>query len=114
MRTSRFVAIACLAAGMTTAGAQDYSDYLTDARGFTKVTSLEGFTGSAADCYILTSAENKGLIVGVGSYKEKPDWASEESKALRYVSAEIDPVLDLTNFFTIEKSGSYIGLRNMV
>lgn len=29
MRTSRFVAIACLAAGMTAAGAQDYSELLT-------------------------------------------------------------------------------------
>ena len=100
--------------GVTTASAQDYSEFLTSARGFTEVTSMEGFTGNATDCYILASAENTGLIVGVGSYKEKPDWASEESKALRYVSAGIDPVLDLTNFFTIEKSGSYIGLRNMV
>lgn len=114
MRTSRFVFIACLAVGVTTASAQDYSEFLTSARGFTEVTSMEGFTGNATDCYILASAENTGLIVGVGSYKEKPDWASEESKALRYVSAGIDPVLDLTNFFTIEKSGSYIGLRNMV
>lgn len=114
MRTSRFVFIACLAVGVTTASAQDYSEFLTSARGFNEVTSMEGFTGNATDCYILASAENTGLIVGVGSYKEKPDWASEESKALRYVSAGIDPVLDLTNFFTIEKSGSYIGLRNMV
>ena len=114
MRTSRFVFIACLAVGVTTASAQDYSEFLTSARGFNEVTSMEGFTGNATDCYILVSAENTGLIVGVGSYKEKPDWASEESKALRYVSAGIDPVLDLTNFFTIEKSGSYIGLRNMV
>ncbi len=114
MRTSRFVFIACLAVGVTTASAQDYSEFLTSARGFTEVTCMEGFTGDATDCYILASAENTGLIVGVGSYKEKPDWASEESKALRYVSAGIDPVLDLTNFFTIEKSGSYIGLRNLV
>jgi hypothetical protein len=56
MRTSRFVFIACLAVGVTTASAQDYSEFLTSARGFTEVTCMEGFTGNAADCYMLASA----------------------------------------------------------
>ena len=94
--------------------ATDYTTYLTAERGFTEVTSTDGITGNASDYYILTSAENTGLIVGIGRYEAKPDWASTESKALRYKSAETDPILDLTNFFTIEKSGSYIGFRNVV
>lgn len=94
--------------------AQDYTAFLTAARGFTEVTTLGGISGNGSDCYILTSAENTGLIVGVGAYEAKPAWASTESKALRYKSAGTDPVLDLSNFFTIEKSGGYVGLRNVV
>ncbi len=94
--------------------AADYTAYLTTARGFTEVTSTSDITGNANDYYILVSAENTGLIVGVGRFENKPDWASDESKALRYKLAATDPILDLTNFFTIEKSGQYIGLRNVV
>ena len=97
-----------------TAHSEDYITYLTTARGFTEVTSMRDITGKANDYYILTSAENTSLFVGIGAYEAKPDWASTESKALRYKSATTDPVLDLTNFFTIEKSGQHIGLRNVV
>ena len=96
------------------ANAQDYTKFLSPDRGFTEVTTLDGITGSAADCYILTSAEDESLILGIGRYEAKPDWASEDSKALRYVAVDTDPVLDLSNFFTIEQSGSFIGLRNLV
>ncbi len=96
------------------ANATDYTTYLTTARGFTEVTSTEAILADANYYYILAAAEDNGLIVGVGSYEAKPDWASTESKALRYKSVATDPVSDLTNFFTIEKSGSYIGLRNVV
>ena len=94
--------------------AADYTTYLTAARGFTEVTSTDDIIDDADYYYILTSAENTNLIVGVGTYEDKPSWASTESKALRYKSAATDPILDLTNFFTIEKSGSYIGFRNVV
>ena len=107
------ILVGLLAAPLSVA-ADDYTTYLTTDRGFTEVTSTAGFTGNANDYYILTSAETTGLIVGIGAYEAKPDWASTESKALRYKSAATDPVLDLTNFFTIEKSGQYIGLRNVV
>ncbi len=107
------ILVGLLAAPLSVA-ADDYTTFLTHDRGFTEVTSTAGFTGNANDYYILTSAENTGLIVGIGAYEAKPDWASTESKALRYKSAATDPVLDLTNFFTIEKSGQYIGLRNVV
>ena len=108
------VALLVWAAATFSAHAADYTTYLTAERGFVEVTSTSGITGNANDYYILVSAESTGLIVGIGPYEAKPDWASEDSKALRYKSAATDPVLDLTNFFTIEKSGSYIGLRNVV
>ena len=104
----------CLATASLAATAADYTTYLTAERGFTEVTSTDAIIASPDYYYILCSAENTGLIVGVGHYEAKPDWASEESKALRYISANTDPVLNLSNFFTIEKSGNYIGLRNAV
>ena len=108
------VALLVWAAAALSVQAADYTTYLTTERGFTEVTSTDGITGNANDYYILVSAENTALIVGVGAYEAKPGWTSEESKALRYKSAATDPILDLTNFFTIEKSGQYIGLRNVV
>ena len=94
--------------------AQNYGTYLTTGRGFTEVTSVSGIEATPDNCYILCSAENTGLIVGVGTYEGKPGWASENTKALRYISAATDPVLNLSNFFTIEQSNGYIGLRNVV
>jgi len=52
--------------------------------------------------------------VGIGAYEAKPGWASEDTKALRYLPTTADPVLNLSNFFTIEKDGQYIGFRNAV
>ncbi|MBR3093393.1 MAG: hypothetical protein IKG99_10310 [Bacteroidaceae bacterium] len=104
----------CLATISLAATAADYTTYLTAERGFTEVTSTEGIVASPDYYYILCSAENTGLIVGVGTYEAKPGWASEQSKALRYISADTDPVLNKSNFFNIEKSGDYIGLRNVV
>ena len=96
------------------ATAANYTTYLTTARGFTEVTTTDAIWGNADYYYILAPAESHEYIVGVGGYEAKPDWASGDSKALRLHSAATDPVLDLTNFFTIEKSGDYIGLRNVV
>ena len=104
----------CLFAVSLTAAADDYMNYLTSARGFTEVTSTDDILSDADYYYILAPAETNEFIVGIGAYERKPDWASAESKALRYHSSATDPILDLTNFFTIEKSGSYIGLRNVV
>ena len=108
------MAFLCLTIASTMALASDYTTFLNSGRGFTEVTSTDAIIASADYYYILTSAENSELIVGIGIYEAKPDWASMESKALRYRSANTDPVLDLSNFFTIEKSGSYIGFRNVV
>lgn len=94
--------------------AADYTTFLTSQRGFTEVTTTDDIWADAAYYYILVPAESHEFIVGVGSYEAKPEWASADSKALRYHSAATDPMLDLTNFFTIEKSGQYIGLRNVV
>lgn len=104
----------CLLSASMTAVANDYTTYLTPARGFTEVTTTDDILSDADYYYILAPAETIGLIVGVGKYEKKPTWAGEDTKALRYKSAAYDPVLDLTNFFTIEKSGSYIGFRNVV
>lgn len=114
MRSLYLLTFVCLWAQSLLVSADDYTTFLTTARGFTEVTSTNGFTGNANDCYILTSAENTGLIVGVGRYEAKPDWAREDTKALRYRAAHADPAMELTNFFTIEKSGQYIGLRSVV
>lgn len=113
-KSHSFLVLLCLLTLSLSASADNYTTFLTADRGFTEVTTTTGFTDNANDYYILTSAENTGLIVGVGRYEAKPDWASEESKALRYKSAATDPALDLTNFFTIEKNVQYIGLRNVV
>lgn len=113
-KTRFFVTLLCLAIASTMAIAESYTSFLTSERGFTEVTSTDGIIASADYYYILTAAENTELFVGIGIYEGKPDWASMESKALRYRSANTDPVLDLSNFFTIEKSGGYIGLRNVV
>jgi len=94
--------------------AADYTEYLTASRGFVEVTSLSGIVADENYYYILTPAETTDLIVGVGVYEVKPGWASEESKALRYLSADTDPVLNRSNFFTIEEAGGFIGLRNVV
>ena len=109
-----YVAALLLATATVSAFAADFTTYLTAARGFTEVTSTDAILGDADYYYILAPDESHELIVGVGGYEAKPGWASDETKALRLHSAATDPILDLTNFFTIEKSGSYIGLRNVV
>ena len=110
----QMIAAFLFVASLLSAQAADYTTYLTAQRGFVEVTTLAGILGDADYYYLLTAAENTDYIVGVGHYEAKPDWASEESKALRYKSANTDPVADLSNFFTIERSGSYIGLRNVI
>ena len=94
--------------------AADYATLLTPARGFTEVTSANDIVASPDNYYLLLSAEDTGLMVGVGRYEAKPDWANEETKALRYLAAEATKLLDPANYFTIEKDGNYIGLRNVV
>ena len=112
------VAMLLMAAATVSAKTADYTTFLTTERGFTEVKSTDGFTGNANDYYILVPAETHEYIVGIGRYERKPGWASEDSKALRYKSAETDPALVLSNFFTIEKttnsSPTYIGFRNVV
>ena len=112
--TRIFVTLLCMAVLSTKAIAADYTTFLTPERGFTEVTTTSGIINDANYYSLLTPAEVNTLIVGVGAYEAKPDWASEQSKALRYKSVNTDPVLDLSNFFTIEKSGTYIGFRNVV
>jgi len=94
--------------------ANDYTTFLTTQRGFTEVTSTDGLIADNHYLYILAPAENTSFIVGIGRYEAKPEWAGDDTKALRYRSADTDPVLDLSNFFTIERSGQYIGFRNAV
>lgn len=115
MKTKRFlgVEVSILFAALPMK-AVDYNTLLTPSRGFTEVATLNDILDDANYYYLLAPAETNELIVGIGRYEAKPDWAIEETKALRYKSADIDPVLDLTNFFTIEKDGNYIGLRNVV
>ena len=114
IRIRSFITLLLILIGQTTLSAADYTTYLTTQRGFTEVTTNTMLAGNNHFCYIMVPAEDPGLIVGVGKYEAKPDWASEETRALRYRSANEDPVKDLSNFFTIEKYGGKIGLRNMV
>lgn len=108
------IMLTCMVSFTCEAYSSDYLTFLTTERGFTEITSLNEIMTTENDYYILTSAENSNLIVGIGRYEAKPSWASEDTKALRYVSAEKDPMLDATNFFTIEKNGTKIGFRNIV
>ena len=101
------------AATVLSVTAADYTTYLTKTRGFAEVTSLVDISDDANSCYILVAAETTELYVGVGHYEAKPDWAGEDTKALRYKLADSDPVADLSNFFTIEKENGYIGFRNL-
>ena len=94
--------------------AANYTTFLTTSRGFTEVTSTSDIVADNSQCYILVPAETSDLIVGIGPYQDKPVWAGEDTKALRYKRVLSDPVLDLSNFFTIEADGQYIGLRNVV
>ena len=110
----RFLTMLCMMTATLTMQAADYTTLLTPARGFTEVTSTNAIVASPDYYYILVSAENTGLVVGIGAYEAKPDWASTESKALRYLAADETAVLEPANFFTIEKDGNYIGLRNVV
>ena len=93
--------------------AADYTTWLTSARGFTEVTSASDL--SAGDYYYaLASAENNKLIVGIcNAGDRKAGWAPNNSLAMCYVSAENDPVLNRKNFWIVEKSGNYIGFRNL-
>ena len=116
MKKTLRLMVALLVGTVATLSAQaaDYATYITAARGFTEVTTLDGIWGDAAYYYLLAPAESNEFIVGVGNYEAKPGWAGDDTKALRYHSVATDPVLDMSNFFTIEKSGQYIGLRNVV
>ncbi len=106
------VALLVWTAATLSALAADYTTFLTTARGFTEVTTLDGIVSDPSQCYLLTAAEDLTLFVGIGRYEEKPSWAGDDTKALRYRQTG-DPVADLSNFFTIEKAGDYIGLRNL-
>ncbi|MBR5697226.1 MAG: dockerin type I repeat-containing protein [Prevotella sp.] len=110
----QFLTMLCMMTAAQTMQAADYTTLLTPARGFTEVTSTNAIVASPDYYYILVSAENTGLVVGIGAYEAKPDWASTESKALRYLAADETAVLESANFFTIEQDGNYIGLRNVV
>lgn len=113
-RTRRFLTALIMALASTLpASAASYQTYLTALRGFVEVTSTDALLDGDY-YYILTAAENTDLIVGIGAYEAKPGWASEDTKALRYLPTTADPVLNLSNFFTIEKDGQYIGFRNAV
>ena len=94
--------------------ANDYTTWLNAENGYTEVTSTEALTGGSQYYYVIASAEDPTLIVGLGAFEAKPSWASDASKALRYKTAASDPMLDASNYFMIEKNGTYIGLRNVV
>ena len=113
-RTRRFLTALIMALASTlSASAASYRTYLTALRGFVEVTSTDALLDGDY-YYILTAAESTDLIVGIGAYEAKPGWASEDTKALRYLPTTADPVLNLSNFFTIEKDGQHIGFRNAV
>lgn len=115
MRHLRYFFLLCsLLTASFAAMAEDYTTYLNSNRGFLEVKRLPSLVANPSYCYIMTAAEDPTLIVGVGKYEGKPEWAGEGTKALRYKAVESDPVLDLSNFFTIEKSDAYVGFRNLV
>lgn len=94
--------------------ATDYTTLLTPARGYSEVTTLDGIVGQNDYYYLLASAEDNDLLLGVGAFEVKPDWACVDSKALRYVTASEEKLLDPLCYFTIEREGQYVGLRSIV
>ncbi len=104
--------IVCLMCTLTSR-ATEYSQYLTTARGFTEVTNTSGLL--AGDYYYaLCSAENTELMVGVcPAGDRKAWWAPYNSIAMCYFTPDEDPILDRKNFWTIDKSDSYIAFRNL-
>ena len=117
MKTQKLISLIGLLMAVLPSEAMDditYLTFLTTERGYTEITRFEDLGTSNDYYYILTAAEDNGLIVGIGTYENKPGWASSETKALRYRSAGTDPMLERSNYFTIEKNGSYVGLRNIV
>lgn len=93
--------------------AADYTTYLTTERGFTEVTSTDDILAGNY-YYALCSAEDEGLIVGVRNAGDrKAEWAPDNSLAMCYMSVKSDPILNRKNLWIIEKSGSYIGFRNL-
>ncbi len=93
--------------------ASDYLTFLTPERGFSEVTSFNDFIAGANYYYLVAPDEDHNLLVGIGSYEAKPSWAGNDTKALRYIAADEQQLLHTANYFTIEKSGSCIGLRNV-
>lgn len=93
--------------------AADYTTFLTPSNGFTEVTSWSDMLATTDYYYILASAEDTRFLLEVGAYQAKPDWADENTKALRYVEVNDELLLDPLCYFTIEKSGNYIGFRNI-
>ena len=67
--------LTCMVSFTCEAYSSDYLTFLTTERGFTEVTSLNEIMTTENDYYILTSAENSNLIVGIGRYEAKPSWA---------------------------------------
>lgn len=98
----------------TTANATDYLTFLTPERGFVEVTTTDSLVNNPNYYYLLAPDEDHNLVVGLGQYEAKPGWALEESKAMRYVEADVQQMLLPPNYFTLEKSGTYIGFRNVV
>ncbi|MBO4850063.1 MAG: dockerin type I repeat-containing protein [Prevotella sp.] len=94
--------------------ATDYLTFLTPDRGFTEVTTFDGFITEDTYYYLIAPDEDHSLMVGIGTYEAKPSWAGTDTKALRYVTASEQQLLRTSNYFTIENSGPYIGLRNVV
>ena len=99
---------------MTTANATDYLTFLTPERGFVEVTTTDSLVNNPNYYYLLAPDENHNLVVGLGRYEAKPSWAIEDTKAMRYVVANEQQMLLPANYFILEKSGTYIGFRNVV
>ena len=92
----------------------DYLTFLTSENGFVEVTSTNDLVSNPNYYYLLAPEEDHSLVVGIGRYQEKPSWANEETKAMRYIRANEQQMTLPGNFFTIEKAGTYIGFRNLV
>jgi len=93
--------------------AGDYTSYLTTDRGFTEVTSTSNILDGDY-YYILASAENTNLIVGVCDAEDrKASWAPAGSLSMCYVATDADPIFDRSNLWKIDKMDSYIGFRNL-
>lgn len=97
----------CTLMSVSQAKADDYTDYLTAANGFTEVTTEAGLKSGSNYYYVFQSVEDPTLALYAGACAAKPDWAGSGSWSPRYTNFSGMPLTDLSVYFQLEYNASY-------